>query len=231
MVSRHIPRAVVFDLDGTLIDSAPDIRSAINTVLSETGRRALSLAQVRGMVGDGTRALVERAFAAVDGGATPESAAMAPHLERFRAAYEARMTAETKVYPGAIEALRDLHGAGLRLGICTNKPDRPARAVLAALGLAPFIHAVVGGETAPARKPDPRHLAAVLDLMGAAPGEAVMVGDGVNDVAAARALSMPVILVAFGYSRSVPHSLGADAVIEDFARLHDALAAIHASRG
>lgn len=230
MVSPQLPRAIVFDLDGTLVDSAPDIMGAINTVLHETGRRTLSLDEVRGMVGDGTRALVERAFAAVDGGAAAQSALIAPHVERFRAVYEARMTAETTAYPGAFEALRDLDAAGVRLGLCTNKPDRPARAILSALGLSPFLRAIVGGETAPARKPDPRHLSAVLDLMEAAPHEAVMVGDGANDVAAARGLAMPVVLVSFGYSRGAPRSLGADAVIDEFARLKDALAEIYPAR-
>lgn len=226
-----LPRAIVFDLDGTLIDSAPDIMGAINAVLQETGRRTLSLDEVRGMVGDGTRALVERAFAAVDGGAAPQRAAVAPHVEQFRTLYEARMTAETAAYPGVMESLRDLEAAGVRLGLCTNKPDRPARAILSALGMSPYIRAVVGSETAPARKPDPRHLSAVLELIGVGPSEAVMVGDGVNDVTVARALSMPVVLVSFGYSRGDPRTLGADVVIDDFARLKGALAEVYPARG
>jgi len=230
MVSRHTPRAVVFDLDGTLIDSAPDITAAINTVLGETGHRELTLGEVRDMVGDGTKALVERAFAAAGGGTSPGAEALAGHIGRFRAAYDARMTAETKAYPGAAQALRDLDAAGALLGVCTNKPDLPAQTILAALGLSPFIRAIVGGETAPARKPDPQHLAAVLGILGVDPGDAVMVGDGINDVAVARALSVPVVLVSFGYSRKSPHSLGADAVIEDFALLGEAVSRVHRAR-
>ena len=231
MVSRPSLRAIVFDLDGTLIDSAPDIAAAVNTVLAESGRPELSLDDVRGMVGDGTRALVERAFAAAGGGRVPDGAAMAAPLARFRDIYEAGITERTTAYPGAAAALARLHGAGMRLGVCTNKPDRPARTILSALGLSRYLHAVIGGDTTPARKPDPRHLAAVLDMMEVRPEAAVMVGDGPNDVAVARALGVPVVLVSFGYSKAPVQGLGADAMIEDFARLAGALESLGAAAG
>jgi len=226
-VSENRRSAVVFDLDGTLVDSAPDIAAAINAVLDECGRRALSLAEVRGMIGDGTAALVGRAFAAADGGREPPAAALARHVERFRGAYEARATLETRPYPGVIETLRAMDRAGYRMALCTNKPDRPARAIVEAFGLSPLIRAIVGGETAPARKPDPRHLEAALALLGAAPREAVMVGDGANDVLAARALNVRVVLVSFGFSRS-GEAPAADSVIDRFDRLGDALARLEA---
>ena len=178
------------------------------------------------MVGDGTAALVSRAFAAADGGLEPETAALTRHAERFRAVYEACATAETRPYPGVVETLRALDAAGYRMALCTNKPDRPARAIVEAFGFAPFIRAVVGGETAPARKPDPRHLAAALERLGAGPHEAVMVGDGANDVMAARALSVPVVLAAFGFSGHNTAALAADAVIRRFGELHEALAGL-----
>jgi len=224
MISRVRRTAIVFDLDGTLVDSAPDIAGAINTVLAEAGLRTLSLAEVRGMVGDGTGALVERAFAAAGGGTFGDSRALAPHVERYRGAYKARATQETAPYPGVLDALQALKASGFRMGLCTNKPDRPSRAILSAFGFAPYIRTVVGGDCAPARKPDPRHLSAVLDLLGARPDEAVMVGDGSNDVAAARALAVPVVLVSFGYSRTDPELLGANAVIDRFEHLTAALA-------
>lgn len=214
--------AIVFDLDGTLIDSAPDIAAAINAVLGESGRRNLSLPEVRQIVGDGTHALVSRAFSAVDGAPLAESE-LSRHVGKYRIAYEERATRETVPYPGVVETLRSLYQTGFRLGLCTNKPDRPARAIIEAFGMASYIGALVGGESAPARKPDARHLKATLDLLGAGPQEAVMVGDGINDVMVARALSVPVVIVTFGYSRSSPESLGADATIDRFDQLSDAL--------
>lgn len=229
-VSPQGRSAVVFDLDGTLVDSAPDIAAAINAVLDEAGRRALSLDEVRGMVGDGTSALVSRALAAADGGIEPAQAVLSPLVARFRTVYEACATDETRPYPGAVDAIRALDTAGYRMALCTNKPDRPARAILEAFGLAPFINAVVGGESAPARKPDSRHLSAVLDLMGARPDTAVMVGDGINDVLVARALGVPVVLASFGFSRSAPEPHTADAVIHRFDQLGAVLARLQPAR-
>ncbi len=227
IVSRAGRSAIVFDLDGTLVDSSPDIAGAVNEVLAGSGRRTLTLSEVRGMVGDGTSALVMRAFAAADGGVEPAGTGLANQVERFRAVYEARATRETRPYPGAVETVRALDGAGYRMALCTNKPDRPARAILEAFGLASCFRVVVGGETAPARKPDPRHLVAVLDRLGAGPEDAVMVGDGPNDVMVARALSVPVVLVSFGFARSAD-GLSGDAVIDRFADLPNALRAIEA---
>lgn len=213
---------MVFDLDGTLVDSSPDIASAMNEVLAEAGRRPLSLGEIQGMVGDGTTALVVRAFAAADCGNEPPKKDIEPRVTRFRALYEARATRETRPYPGVVETVRNLDAAGYRMALCTNKPDRPAQAILEAFGLSPFIRAVVGGESAPARKPDARHLEAALGLLGATAGESFMVGDGINDVLAARALSVPVVLVSFGFARSAA-GLAADAVIDRFSDLREVL--------
>lgn len=221
IVSPPRRSAVVFDLDGTLVDSSPDIASAMNEVLAEAGRRPLSLGEIQGMVGDGTTALVVRAFAAADG-IEPPKQTIGPQVERFRTLYEARATRETRPYPGVVETVRTLDAAGYRMALCTNKPDRPAQAILEAFGLSPFIRAVVGGESAPARKPDARHLEAALGLLGAAAGEAFMVGDGINDVLAARALSVPVVLVSFGFSKSAA-GLAGDAVIDRFSDLGEVL--------
>lgn len=213
---------MVFDLDGTLVDSSPDIASAINEVLAEAGRRPLSLGEIRGMVGDGTAALVVRAFAAAGGGNEPPGNDIARQVARFRALYEARATRETRPYPGVVETVRALDAAGYRMALCTNKPDRPAQEILEFFGLAPFIRAVVGGESAPARKPDARHLEAALDRLGATARDGVMVGDGINDVLAARALSVPVVLVSFGFAKSA-EGLAGDAVIDRFSELREVL--------
>ncbi len=186
--------AVVFDLDGTLIDSEPDLRAALNRVLGGEGLPALDAEAVRSMIGDGAKVLVERGFGARGRVAQPEN------LAAFLADYEANAAVETVAYPGIVEALTALQAAGHQLAVCTNKPNAAALSVLRALGLADFFSAVIGGDSTPYRKPDPRHLAAALDALGAA--EAVMVGDHENDMAAARGLNIPGIFAAWGYGHA-----------------------------
>lgn len=187
-------RAVVFDLDGTLIDSDPDIGAALNRVLLARGMAALSGEAIKGMIGDGARVLVERAFAARGGVAGPAEVAA------FLADYKENAVVETVPYPGIVAALEALTAAGYPLGICTNKPEEAALNILQALDLARFFKVVTGGDSALYRKPDPRHLAATLAAMGAA--EAVMIGDHANDMLAAAGLNVPSIFVTWGYGKS-----------------------------
>lgn len=215
---------LICDLDGTLADSLPDLADALCILLAEAGRRAVSEAEVKTMVGDGVGVLVARGFAATGG--APEAEAMAAHVARYLEIYEARLTARTRAYPGAQAALARLRDAGWRLAVCTNKPERASREVLAALGLEALMEAVAGGDTFPVRKPDPGHLLGLLALLGAPPGAAVMLGDGANDVAVARAAGLPVVAVAHGYGTTPAHELGADAVIAHFDELPAALAAL-----
>jgi phosphoglycolate phosphatase len=127
--------------------------------------------------------------------------------------------------------LAELAGAGLRLGLCTNKPERATRLLLAELGLAPFFGAIVGGDTLPGlRKPDPRLAIALLDRLAVPPAAAAYVGDHENDVATARAAGLPVILFSGGYARAPVATLGADAVIDEFSRLPLALGALFLTR-
>ena len=179
-------KAVLFDLDGTLVDSAPDIQVAINKLLAEEGRRPLTLEEVSAMIGDGAPKLVERAMHATDEGDAPEDL---PTLTgRFLGFYEGHTTDLTRPYPGVPEALERLQSVGVRMGICTNKPERPTRELLRDLRLAPYFQVVFGGDTVEGvKKPDPRLIHAVLGALGARPEEAVMVGDNANDVGAARA--------------------------------------------
>ena len=215
-------KAVVFDLDGTLVDSAPDLRVAINKLLTEEGRRPLALEEVTSMIGDGAMKLVERAFAATGGcnGADPLERLTA----RFLAFYDGHATDSTRPYPGVPETLALLRKQQWALGICTNKPERATREVLRGLALDQHFAAVAGGDSiAGVRKPDPRLLLAVIDRLGTAPAAAVMVGDNANDVQAARAADVPVIIRAGGYTRVPLSHLRADAVIEHFAELPAAL--------
>ncbi len=215
--------AVVFDLDGTLIDSAPDLLTAVNRMLGERGRRGLDLGAVTAMIGDGAHKLVERALTAT-GQETPTAGELARATCRFIDFYEGHGADLTRPYAGAAEALKCLRDDGYALGVCTNKPQGPTREILDALGLGGYFSAVLGGDTLDGvRKPDPRHLLAAVERLGATPDRAVMVGDNVNDVAAARGAGIPVIVVAFGYARVPAADLGADAVIGRFAELPEAI--------
>ncbi len=215
--------AVVFDLDGTLIDSAPDLRTAVNRMLAEKRRRALDLGEVTAMIGDGAHRLVERALAATGDG-VPAGGELARSTRRFLDFYEGHGADLTRAYAGAAEALKRLKNEGYALGVCTNKPQGPTREILGALGLGGYFSAVLGGESLKGvRKPDPRHLLAAVERLGATPEHAVMVGDNETDVAAARGAGIPVIVVAFGYAKVPAADLGADAVIGHFAELPAAI--------
>jgi phosphoglycolate phosphatase len=217
-------RILICDLDGTLVDSAPDLTSAVGDLLAEAGRPPLTEAAVRRMVGDGVAKLVERALAA--SGGVPDAAALAAHVTRYLTFYEGRMTEMTRPYPGAVETLSGLKDSGWRLAVCSNKPEGPIRHILTALSLDGLFEAVAGGDTFAVRKPDPGHLHGLLETLGATPGEAVMLGDSRNDVLAARGAGLPVIAIASGYGPVPAHELGANALIETFAELPAALSAI-----
>jgi phosphoglycolate phosphatase len=222
-------KAVVFDFDGTLVDSAPDLASALNRLLAREGLAPVGLVQVHKMIGDGVAKLVERGFA-VHGRRLG-----ADELERlaqlFVADYEPNSSVETRPFPGAIEALRELKAAGLALGVCTNKPEAATRMILAAFGMDAFIQAVVGGDTVPgAKKPDPATMRETLRRLGARADQAIAVGDSPNDVNAARAAGVLVIAVSFGYTRVPPAELGADRLIGRFADLAGALADVTRAR-
>jgi len=182
-------RDLIFDLDGTLIDSAPDLARALNRLLAGFGRPPLTLAQVRPMIGDGAPELVRRALAA--GGAAVDPTAMPELFERYRTFYLATATAATRAYPGVPETLAALRAAGYRMVVCTNKFQTPTMKILDFLDLTRFFDGVAGGDAVPARKPDPGHLLAALALVGGGPDRAAMVGDGFNDVAAAKAPGIP----------------------------------------
>lgn len=215
--------AVVFDLDGTLIDSAPDLRTAVNRMLAEKGRPALDLGAVTAMVGDGVHKLVERALTATGDGA-PAADEVAGSTRRFLEFYEGHGAVLTRAYPGAVEALKCLSGEGYALGICTNKPHGATRDILAALDLEGYFSAVLGGDSLDGvRKPDPRHLLAAVERLGATRETAVMVGDTENDAAAALGARVPMIAVAFGYAKVPVADLGADVVIGHFDELPDAI--------
>lgn len=216
--------AVVFDLDGTLVETAPDLHRVLALVLAERGLPAPGLAAMRRMVGDGARALIERGLAAA--GRREHSAGLDRLHARFIELYVEEPCKDSHAFEGVEEVLARLAAAGHPLGVCTNKPQRPSELLLATLGLARHFGAVVGGDALPVRKPHPDHLRAVLETLGADPRHAVMVGDSRNDVASAHALGVPCVLVSFGYTTVSAHELGAEAVVDRFADVADAVAGL-----
>ena len=210
--------ALVFDLDGTLVDSLPDLRAALNEMLRGFARRELSADEVRGMIGDGTQALVGRALRATGEVVDREEA-----HERFRVFYEAAPTRLSRLYPCVATTLRSLVESGARLGVCTNKQQAPTLAVLNGLDIAKYFEVIVGGDVVPFQKPDPRHLLSALEQLGATPDESVMVGDNENDYAAGRGAGAAVILMRYGYLRVPPETLAPNAWLDHFSDIPLAL--------
>ncbi len=223
---RVVPAAVVFDLDGTLIDSVPDVRAAINRLLVGLGRRALGKDEAESMIGEGATALVTMAFAAT--GSPIDADDLPVMIGRYVEAYRGAPVDNTLVYPGVREVLPVLRERGFKLGICTNKPAILTQVVLDALGMSRLFDGFAAGDSLPYRKPDGRHIQATLERMGAADLPAVMVGDSNTDADAARSAGVPMIAVRYGYSKGRPEDIDADILIDTFASLPDALDRIFA---
>ncbi len=211
-------RFIVFDLDGTLIDSAPDIADAVNALLAELGKPALSLAAVKGMIGDGAPVLLARALAASDVGIN--AADLMPRFKRF---YDAAATRRTILYPMVREILERFRREERRLAVCTNKPGGATRLVLDHFGLTPLFHAIIGGDSLPERKPSKEPLFAAISGAGgeaaSAGTSALMVGDSHTDLATAKAGGVPAIIIPSGYGR--PADLQADGPFHQIARFAD----------
>lgn len=215
---KHI--LAVFDLDGTLIDSVPDLTNALNLVLRERGfAPPLSQDEVKPMVGDGVPSLVARAFAARGGG--PEIAAeVLPHYIKV---YEANATNFSRPYAGVAATLARLQRSGYRLAVCTNKLQQASMTVLRGFDLAVYFDAVAGGDRYPVRKPDAGHLLGLVRELDGSPERAVMIGDSENDAAVAHAAGIKLIMLRYGYAKTDPASFGADAVLDRFDEIPAAL--------
>ena len=213
------PPELVFDLDGTLIDSVPDLHACVNKLLEAESRRLLDIPELTRMVGDGVPALVRRAFEATGG--VPDN--LEDCVARYLALYGAALADKTMPYPGVVETLALLQDAGHRMAVCTNKPYGPTTEILGALGLAPFFSAVAGGDSLPVRKPDAGPLLGLLDMLGSAPDRAVMIGDSLNDIQVAINAGVRSIAVSYGYRKQPVEELGADIVIDSFADIPEAL--------
>ncbi len=214
--------ALIFDLDGTLADTAPDLLGATNAVLAARERPRIDLTSLRHMVGHGARALI---FQAMEASGAPVTEAEMPGLmEIFLDHYRRHIADDSLLFPGVAGTLAALDRDGARLGVLTNKPQALTDLLMPHLGIAPLFAAIYGAGRKPYTKPDPRIFQDVVaDVLAGGKGPAVMIGDSVTDLSTARAAGAPCILVSFGYTPVPAADLGADAVLDDFAALPDAL--------
>ncbi len=211
---------LAFDLDGTLVDSAPDLIGTLNVLLAQEGIAALPLEDARPFIGHGARRLIERGFAA-QGHPIPTDR-MDDLFARFIAHYNDHSADLTRPFPGCVEALSVMKTAGAKLTVCTNKLTSLSTPILAKLDIAWLFDAVIGADLAPAPKPDARHLIAAVEAAGGSMDRALMVGDASTDAGAARAAKVPLILVSFGYTEIPAAELNPDILIHHFDELPDA---------
>lgn len=191
-------RAVVFDLDGTLVDTAPDLMRATNHVLTGLGRRSISMAEVRSFVGHGARALISRGLAATGG--VPEGHDIEDGYRKFVDYYAGNIAIDSKPYPGLLRLLDRLKADGISLAVCTNKLEGLSVQLLDALKLSHYFGAVIGPDTLGISKPDPRPYFEAVKRLQLDQPRSIMVGDSETDILTARAANVPVIAVPFGYT-------------------------------
>lgn len=211
------PAAVVWDLDGTLVESAPDLATALNSLLEEHGQHGHSVAQVRPMIGAGVAKLIERGFRAA--GAPLDAAGAEALVPRFMELYMACATDQTHLIENAQEVLAYFERAGARQALCTNKPYDVTMQILETLGIAGYFTVVIGGDSTDQKKPHPLPLQTCLQELGVPADDAVMIGDSGADVGAAKAAGVPIILVPDGYTGVPAVSLGADYVVGGLAEV------------
>ena len=204
----RVPPLLVLDLDGTLVDSVADLASCANRMLERRSLPPLGMEELRPMIGDGLQALAERIL--ISRGAAPDPRAVSAYM----ADYEAHSAEASVLFPGIAPMLRDARATGWRLAVCTNKPAKPARTLLEALGIGRLFDAIGGGDSFASRKPDPAHLLGTIALARGQRELSVMVGDHRNDVSAARGAGIPAIFADWGYGGSDMHR-GAGAVLAD----------------
>jgi phosphoglycolate phosphatase len=209
--------AIVFDLDGTVADTAADLISAANAALAEEGFGSASAGAIKPGVGYGTKAMLRGALASLQ--REVDEAQLQRLSERLVAHYEDRIAEKTKPFPGFTDAAAALRADGAALVLCTNKRERLALKLVAALGIDALFDAIAGGDTFPFHKPDPRHITELVRLVGGTTSAALMVGDSEADMAAAQGAGIPAVAVRFGYAAIPAEKLGASAIIDHFEEL------------
>lgn len=213
--------ALLFDLDGTIIDSAPDVCASVNRALNAMGRSSITIDNTKMLVGFGARTLCDKALAMTGEPGSEEEIDLL--LTGFLDSYRKNPSEHTVLFPGALDALNFFKDIGINLGICTNKPEATCFPVLDALNLRHFFSSIICGDTIEFRKPDPRHVLYTLDDMGADSNNTAFIGDSETDIEAANNAGLPSVLVTFGYCHAPFDSLNADARIDHFDDLDAAL--------
>jgi len=218
------PRLIVFDLDGTLVDSAPDLIDALNVILGREGLAPVPLEQGRTFVGKGGRVMLRRGLAAH--GRQVTDARLDELFAAFLAYYNEHLTEKTRFYPGAEAALDRLEATGFAFAICTNKLEHSSRKLIEELGATARFKAICGQDTFPVSKPNGAMLHRTIDKAGGDAATAIMVGDTETDILTARDARVPVIAVDFGYATEPVATLGPDRVISHFDELDAAVGAL-----
>jgi len=217
----HTPPIAVFDLDGTLADTAGDLVTTLNVILRSEGLSPLPVERARDMIGAGARALIERGFEAAGKELAP--AHLDELFRQFMVHYGENICVDTQLYPGVLDALDRLEDAGFILAVCTNKVEEHSVKLLDELGVGHRFAANCGRNTFPYFKPDPRHLTLTIERAGGNSARAVMVGDSKTDIVTAQNAGIPVIAVPFGYTEVPVQELGPDLVIDHFDELFAAI--------
>lgn len=218
---------VVFDLDGTLVDTAPDLLAATNHVLERIDAPAIEAGQLRPTVSHGARAMIEKGLELAGRDLTEDG--IESLLAQFLSYYDENIAVTSKPYPGAMVLLQSLSTAGARLAVCTNKREGLSRKLLNELSLAEHFHAIVGRDTLPVCKPDPGHLIGTVILADGNPNRAIMIGDSETDVTTAKVAGIPIIAVSFGYSDVPVSELQANGVANSYGELHHELSRLSAN--
>lgn len=214
-------RLIVFDLDGTLVDTAPDLLASLNHVLSTAGYAPASRDQISYLVGQGARKMLERGLE-LNNVSLPDSE-LDSLFDRFLAYYSAHIADHSRPFPGVVSAMDRLKQQGCRFAVCTNKLEALSHTLLDALDLSPFFETVAGRDTFPVCKPHPDHLLKTIEKAGGLAERSVLIGDSKTDIATAKAAQIPVIAVPFGYTDIPVSELAPDIILDHFDGLDDAV--------